>query len=104
MTPVCFAQNEDLEVGVLDDGIYFSTTAFRSRGKCHLAYYRRSLHVDSSDSILQLPPEKVVGVGFTITLTMQGVFSMDAQTVQLQCPSVEVAGRYNQPLTLCSFL
>ena len=86
MTSVCDVQNEDMEVGVLDDGIYLSTTAFRSRGKGHLAYYRRPLHVDSSGSSLQPAPQKVAGVGFIITLTMHGVFSMDAQTVQLQCP------------------
>ena len=45
LTSCCVLKKEDLEAGVLGDGIYFSiTTAFRYRGKGHLAYNLRILH------------------------------------------------------------
>ena len=58
----CCVYKEDLEAGVLGDGIYFSTTAFRYRGKDHLAYYMRILHDDSLALSFQLPPERA-GLG-----------------------------------------
>ena len=65
--------------------VYISiTTAFRSRGKGHLAYYMRILHDASLGSISQLPPEGG-GLGFITTLTMHRGLSINAQTNQLEC-------------------
>ena len=51
--------------------VYISiTTAFRSRGKGHLAYYRILLHGDSLALLSTLPPIKGWAGPFMITLTM----------------------------------
>ena len=53
----CCVQKEDLEAEVLGDGKYiFVPTAFRYRGKGHLAYYMRILHDDSLALYFQLSP------------------------------------------------
>ena len=86
-----------MEAGVLGDGIYFSTTAFRYMGKGHLAYYTRILHGDSSGSIFQRPPLEGGWWAFKED-------PYNAQTNQLDCHRhglrgltgllIEVAGSY----------
>ena len=62
------------------------TAAIRYRGKGHLAYNMRILHVASSRYSLQLPSRRGWPGPFMITLKMHGGLSMVAQTIQLECP------------------
>ena len=71
-----------------------SYTAFRYRGKGHLAYHMRLLHGDSFRSIFQLPSLEAGWWALRRTLKIHGGISMDAQTIQLECP---------RSLNLCSY-
>ena len=80
----CCAQKKDLEAEVLGDGIYFSTTAFRSRGKGHLTYYMRLLHSDSLALSFQLSSRRRWSGLYSNPYNAWGL-SMDAWTIQLDC-------------------
>ena len=100
-------ENEDLQAGVLGDGIYFALQHSDPGGKGHLAYYMRILHVvSSSGSIFQLPPRRGWHVPFIITLTMPRLSSWKATDGGLRGLGnllIEVADSYTQ-LTILPFV